>query len=334
MKGKKIWSIIVVIFLWVFLFQSIDLAGAKDPDYPTKSINFIIPFGAGGALDLTSRAFTNAAKKYMGQPFIPVNKPGAGGALGATMVMSARPDGYTLGAVPASVAFVTPFSEESPFKDLSGFTMIVNYGYNIYPWIVRSDAPWRNWKEFIEWAGKNPRAAKIGIAGARSTVTQGFAMWQVEKREQVEFTHVPFKSGAEILNAILGGHINVHATTLDVMTIPYLKEGKLQILTYSDPQKIPGYESIPSLQELYGISIPNLIGVFGPKGLPEYVLEKLEDTFAKAVNDPDFVSAMNQMYTPIVYMNRAKMNKYIDETFPKFGEIMKILKAEEAKEKK
>ena len=76
------------------------------------------------------------------------------------------------------------------------------------------------------------------------------------------------------------------------------------------------------------------MGVWGPKGIPEYVLEKLDDAFAKAVKEPYFINVMNRMYTPVVYMNRAEVNRYVREEFPKVGEIMKILRAEEAKGKK
>ena len=330
---KQILFLISLLFFWLLLFPGGFCAEAKDPDYPTKPISFIIPMGAGGTTDISSRALAEVTARYIGQPTVPVNKPGGGGTLGAMMVISAKPDGYTLGMIPASVAFVSPFADDSPYKDLSGFHVIMNYGHYIFPWIVRSDAPWKTWKEFIEWARKNPRAAKVGITGARSTITQGLAMWQVEKLERVEFTHVPFKSGAEILHAILGGHINVYASTIDVSTVPYLSEGKVRMLVYSDPQKMPGYENIPTLQELYGFSAPNLMAVFGPKGLPDYVLRKLADVFAKAVKDPDFISVMKRMYTPVVYMNRSQVNRYIEERFPKYGEIIKGIKAEEAKQK-
>lgn len=333
---RKILAIIAVIVPLIFLFQNIDIGNAKDLDYPTKPINFYIPFGAGGTADIASRAFIGAAGKYIGEPFIPVNKPGAGGAISAMAVMIAKPDGYTLGQVAASNAFVSPFSQEAQYKDLNGFTMIMNFGHYIYIWAVRNDAPWKTWKEFIEWARKNPRAAKIGIAGTRSNVTQGLIMWQVEQKEQVEFTAIPLKSGAECLNATLGGHIAMYGSTIDPSTVPYLKEGRLRILAYSGSKKVHGYEDIPSFLELYGSSIivPNLFGVFGPKGLPEYVLKKLDDAFANAVKDPDFVNVMNQMYTPIVYMDRIQMSKYAEETLPRVGEIMKALKTEEAKEKK
>ena len=331
---KKVFVIIGFIGLWFFLFHSMDLAVAKDPDYPTKPINYYIAFGIGGTTDLTSRAFGDATSKYIGQPFVHINKPGAGGTLTAMAVMSGKPDGYSLGICSPSNVFVAPFSDESPYKDLSGFTFITNFGNYVYPLMVRSDAPWKTWKEFIEWVRKNPRGAKIAITGARSVASQGMVLWQVEKKEQVEFTYVPMKSSAEILSATLGGHITMYGSTVDPSTVPYLQEGKLRILSYLGKDKVPGYENVPSIFEMYGFSIPNLLGVFGPKGLPDYVLKKLDDAFAKAVKDSDFISVMGRMYTPIVYMDRTQINKYVEETLPKAGEIMKILKAEEAKEKK
>jgi tripartite-type tricarboxylate transporter receptor subunit TctC len=75
-------------------------------------------------------------------------------------------------------------------------------------------------------------------------------------------------------------------------------------------------------------------GILGPKGLPDYVLKKLDDAFPKATKDPDFIGVMNRMHMPVDHMDRTQMNKYIEETLPKVGEIMKILKEEEAKQKK
>ena len=97
---------------------------------------------------------------------------------------------------------------------------------------------------------------------------------------------------------------------------------------------ITGGENVPTAQELYGISISNLVGIIGPKGLPNYVLNKLSDAFAKAVKETSFIKFMNQMSTPIIYMDRNETREYVEETFSKIGSVVKILKAEEAKEKK
>jgi tripartite-type tricarboxylate transporter receptor subunit TctC len=332
-KGKK--TLIIGIFgLWFFLVQGIGLVEAKDPDYPTKPITFYIHFSAGGTMDSVIRPLLEATGKYLGQPFIPVNKPGSGGILAAMAVMNAKPDGLTLGSCTGSNAYIMPHMEECPYKDLSGFTFIMNFTRYILPVIVRGDSPHKTWKEFIEWARKNPRAAKVGSSGDRSQSVPAMALWEAEQKGKVEFTIIPFKGSAESFNALLGGHITMDATSLTPPLIQYIKEGKVRILAYLDRDKIPGYEDIPSFYDLYGIKVHSPYAVWGPKNLPNYVLEKLDDAFAKGVKDPSFIDVMNRMYMPIVYMNRAELNVDVRESFTKVGELMKKLRAEEAKEKK
>ena len=331
---QKIFVIIGLMGLVGFLSNSTELAIAKDPEYPTKPINFYIGWTVGGTTDMAARPLIDAAGQHLGQPIIPINRPGASGALAATSVMNAAPDGYTLGASASSNLIVAPLSGDVPFKDLSGFTQIMNFGVYLYTVMVRSDAPWKTWKEFTEWAKKNPGGAKIGITGAKSADIKGIALWQVEKREQIKFTYIAFKGSAEVLTNILGGHITMYGASIDPSTMSYVKEGKLQPLLYLCREKMPGYENIPSVEELYGIRVPNFMGVFGPKGIPEYALRKLDDAFGKAVKDPKFINVMNQMCTPVVYIPRNKMNDYVEKDFLEVSKVIKILKAEEVTEKK
>ena len=332
-KVKKTLIIVVSFGILISLFQSIELAEAKDPDYPTKPITFYIPYAAGGMTDVAVRPLLEAVSKHLGQSVIPVNKPGGGATIGAMAVMNAKPDGYTLGACAGTQALILPHTGESPYKDLSGFDFIMNFSRYIMPLTVRSDAPYKTWKEFIEWAKKNPRATKIGIPGSRSGTPQGIALWEFEQREKVELTYIPFKGSADSLSAILGGHITMESLGIDPSRMPYLKEGKLRILAYLSKEKVPGYEGIANFEELYGIVFASVMGVWGPSGLPQYVLEKLDDAFAKGVRDPNFTTVMNRMGMPVVYLNRKELNKYVMEVFPRVGETVKKLKEEE-KEKK
>ncbi|MFH1628237.1 MAG: tripartite tricarboxylate transporter substrate binding protein, partial [Pseudomonadota bacterium] len=276
----------------------------------------------------------NAASKHLGQPIIPINKPGGSGAITAMAVKTAKPDGYTLGDITVSTAFAVPFSEGAPYKDVTGFTWINNFGSYVYPLLVRGDAPWKTWKEFIEWAKKNPRATKFGTTGAKTADYKALVMWQIEKKENAELTFLTFKGSPQVLVAILGGHINLYGSTTDITTMSYVQEGKLRFLAYVGTNKVPGYENIPSTQELYGFNVPDLLAVIGPPGLPDYVIRKLEDAFAKAIKDPDFIKAMNRMSMPIVYMDRATLTKYVEKTFSDTSKIMQKVKAEEKKNKK
>ena len=126
-----------------------------------------------------ARALVEATSKYLGnRSFLSINLV-LEVLVSAMAVMNAKPDGYTLGTNAGSTVLIMPHTEECPYKDLSGFTLIMNYGKYIFPLIVRSDAPWKTWKEFIEWARQNPRAAKIGInLGLKSMTPMGITLWQ------------------------------------------------------------------------------------------------------------------------------------------------------------
>lgn len=330
---RKILVLVVLLGLCFPLFQGSQLALAKDPDYPTRPITFYICFGP-GATDTLMRTLLDVAGKHLGQPFIPVNKPGAGGTVTSIAVMNAKPDGYTLGNLVASSTFVAPHSGDVPYKDLSVFTMIANVGTFVYPLMVKGDAPWKTWKELVEWSRKNPRKASTGITGAKPVSVTGMVLWEVEKKEQVEFTYVTLKGNADILASTLGGHITMYGGVMDGTLMEYIKEGKLRILTYLGPDKVPGYENIPSLQDLYGFSVSSLIGIAGPKGLPDHIVKKLEDTFAIAVKDPEFINIMNRLYLPINYMDRIRMQKHTNEMFTKTGNVMRLLRGEEEGRKK
>jgi tripartite-type tricarboxylate transporter receptor subunit TctC len=331
MKGALI--IIVILGAWIFLSQGMGFSEVKDPDYPTKSISFIIPWPAGGGTDTVTRPLIEAAGKFLGQPMIPINKVGGASIVGSVAVMNAKPDGYTLGVGIASSILIIPHTEGCPYKDLNGFTLMMNYTKYIFPLVVRNDAPWKTWKEFIEWARQNPGAAKIGITGGRSQSPMGIALWQAENKEHVRFTYIVLKGTGENLSALLGGHTTMSASALDPSAMAYIKEGKLRILAFMSKEKATGFESIPSFQDLYGFAPPNLMGVWGPKGLPEHVLKKLDEAFANAVKDTDFIKVANRTLYPVVYLDRAEINREVRDMFPKVGKIIESLRVEEMKEK-
>ncbi|MFX0197573.1 MAG: tripartite tricarboxylate transporter substrate binding protein, partial [Candidatus Hodarchaeota archaeon] len=309
-----------------FLLQSVGLVGAQEAAYPTRPVTVLIPYGAGGTTDLSSRALIAAASKYLGERMIPLNKPGGGGTVAATAVMNAEPDGYTLGICVTSNAFAAPFAPNAPYKNLDGFVPLVNAARYVYPLIVTSDARWKTFAEFIDWARRNPGGAKLGISGSQKVTSTGLILRQLEEVAKVKFTYVSFKSSAKILAATLGKHIHVYASTFDATVRSYIKQGKLQVLCFADVKPI-GFEAYPALSHLYGIVVPNTHGVWGPKALPTPIVKKLEKVFAQAVKDPDHVKVLEGFRMPIVYMNSEEMREYFDKTLQETEKIMKRLEA-------
>jgi tripartite-type tricarboxylate transporter receptor subunit TctC len=332
---KQVTGLLAIGMLVMASLLVLSLAEAKEPDYPVKPISFYISYSPGAATDLAVRPLLDAVGKQLGQPVVPINKVGGAGVVAAQAVMSAKPDGYTLGSCAGSNALIQPHLPDSPYKDLTGFTFICNYGKFLLPITVRTDAPFQTWKEFMEWARKNPkRTAKIASQGSRMQSPNAMVMWEIEQKEQVEFSIIVFKGSADSLAALLGGHITMDAGGITPQHVAYVKEGKLRALSYLGREKIPGFENVPSLYELYGLEAPSVMGVWGPKGLPSHIVEKLEAAFANAVRDPAFVSIMSKMNMPIVFMNKAEVEKQVREMSPRVGKIIKTLMAEEAKEKK
>jgi len=162
----------------------------------------------------------------------------------------------------------------------------------------------------------------------------GIALWASEQKEQVEFTHISLKGSAEVLSYTLGGHVDLFAGSFDHAVLQLLKDGRLRMLGYLSEEKAPGFENYPTFKELYGEVPPNLAGVWGPSGMPEHVLKRLDDAFAKAVKDVDFIKTMDSMAMPVVYMHRNELDGFVRQQYPKVGEVMRALSAEEVKAKK
>lgn len=303
----------------------------KDPKYPTKQIEFIITYGAGGTTDLSCRALCEAASKHLPQPVIPINKPAASGITGTALIRNAKPDGYTIGVFTQSAAFIIPFVQEVPYDPLRDFTPIMHFGEFLYPVMVRADKPWKTWKELVEWARKNPGDIKVGITGSKSTQMLGIALYRIELKENIKFTYVPFKSSLETLTGLLGGHIDLFGASMDASSKDYINMGKLRILSFLSKSKLSGFEKIASTEELYGISVSNLKAVIGPKGLSPSVRKTLEEAFTKAIKEPSLLSAFKKMDTAVVYMPGEELRKYIEKNYKEHQELINRLKAEDIK---
>ena len=170
-------------------------------DYPTRPITLIVPFTAGGPTDVAIRAISEGAAKHLGQPIIIDNKAGGSGTVGpATMAASAKPDGYTLSQIPATV-FTLPLMQETTWSanDFSYIVQVSGYVFAIYG---GTGTPFKTWKDVIAYAKQNPGGVTYGSAG--SIGAPRFGMEQIAEREGIKFTHVPFKGSAEVAAAVAG----------------------------------------------------------------------------------------------------------------------------------
>lgn len=314
MKRKKI-SILVVATVTVIL----SFGAAFGADYPSKPINFLIPFGAGGAADVMGRALAAGAEKAIGQPFVPINRPGAGGGIMYTALKASKADGYTVGWNSTSILTSTNIGNV-PFK-YTAFDNVCRIGITTMPIAVLSSSPWKTYKEFVEYAKQNPSKIKIGNAGTGSGTHLAAVL--LEKEAGIKVVHVPL-GGKRRIPSLLGGEVEAICVPLPEVA-PQVKAGKARILVMPSSKRDPGYPDVPTAKELgYPVAIDLFRGISLPKGTPDAALNKLEDAFMKGAEDADFKKIANSKGFNISLMGRKDFEEYLVEQNKLIADAMKI----------
>jgi tripartite-type tricarboxylate transporter receptor subunit TctC len=261
-------------------------------EYPTKPIQIIVPWGAGGRTDLNARMFASVAPKYLGQPVVVVNKAGGGSVIGGQYVADAEPDGYTLIAItPGTNVFPVIFGQ-APY-DTFDFDPIGQIGSSTMAIASKPDRPWSNARELIAYAKSNP--GKVTYACVALKAPQlGFLRWA--DRAGLKFKHLPVGNDAEAVEAALGGHVDIAMTSSVATIISHVNGKNLNALMVFAEKRDKNLPETPTAVELgYDVVASPFTGIAGPKGLPPEVLQKLRTVFKQVIEDKDFITVMTRI---------------------------------------
>jgi tripartite-type tricarboxylate transporter receptor subunit TctC len=270
------------------------LVGAQTLDYPTKPIILQVPWPAGGSTDVGARIVAAIAEKKMGQPIVVTNRVGAGSQIGLTETARQKPDGYYLGyaSLPALNTIILDPERKALF-DLNSLVFIINQV--IDPGIIwaKGDSPYKTLKDLLDDARKRPgeiRAATTGILG-----DDHLAILMMEEAAKVNFRIVHFDGGAQVFTAVLGGQVDVAFGNVGDIASK-MKGNPLRVLMIMDPQRSKFMPDVPTTAEL---GFPKIIssstrGMFGPKGIPEPILKKIQAVFSEAMKDPEHMDKMDK----------------------------------------
>jgi tripartite-type tricarboxylate transporter receptor subunit TctC len=293
--------------------------------FPDKPITFICPWPAGGTADMTMRALCAAAAKHLGQTIVVENKTGASGMLGLKTMASARPDGYTIGQIPISV---TRFSQLGsvqldPLKDL---TYLARTSGQTFGTAVPAGSPYKSLKDLVAAAKANPGKISYASAGIGGATHVGMEEWALAAG--VQFNHIPFKGGADALQAVLGGHVDVLVDSSS--WAPHVHGGKLRLLATWGEQRTVDFKDVPTLKELgYGVVVDAPNGIGAPKGLDPAVAARLREAFKAAAASPEFAAACDKIDAPLMYLDGPDYEKYIVATYKKETQLIERLKLKE-----
>jgi tripartite-type tricarboxylate transporter receptor subunit TctC len=318
--GKVVLGFIAVLAMLYFLHALPGTVLAQE-NYPTKPINFVIGYPAGGTTDVCARPLVAAASKILGQPIVVVNKPGGASAVAVATLKTEKPDGYTIGILPSG-AVLSQHMRKVPYDTVNDFTPIMQYAIYLYGLVVRSDSPWNTFKEFIDYAKANPGKIRYSTAGPGTP--QHLVMERLALQEKIKWTHIPFEGGAPAVSALLGGHVEACSQTTEWKA--HAEAGRLKLLSVYGEKRMIDFPNVPTLLELgYGISAPSLISIIGPKGLPPQIVESLHGAFKKAMEDPDFIKMGRQMDQPSFYRGPQDLAKYLVTMNEEVGALIRSL---------
>ena len=252
-------------------------------EWPEKSIEFVIPFGAGGGADIEGRLLAKEMSKILGQPVVPVNKPGGGGAITYTYVKNAKPDGYTVAWNSTSILTTTNIGNV-PF-DYNALDHIGQVEFQPMPFVVKSDSRWKGFKDFAAECRANPNKLKIAFAGFGSaTHLAAIALTQAAGCKAIMLPVKGPQRNAKVLSGEADAAVHIFINPLKLV-----RAGKLRFLVITSGKRNAAVPDVPTAKELgYDVELDLFRGLSVPKGTPAAIKAKLEDAMIKAANSASF----------------------------------------------
>jgi tripartite-type tricarboxylate transporter receptor subunit TctC len=285
---------------------------ANAQTFPARPLTLICPWPPGGSTDIHMRKFAEIAAKYVGQPIIVENRPGAGGTVGPSqMAASAKADGYTLAQYPVSLLRV-PHMQKSSWDPLKDFTFIIGLTGYTFGIVVKSDSPIKTLQELIDHARANPGKLSYGSTG--NGTTPHLNMEQVAMKANVQMLHVPFKGNADSTQALLGGHIMVQSDATGWGR--HVDAGTFRLLVTFGENRTKRWNTVPTAKELgLGIVSNSPYGIVAPRGMDAQIVKTLHDAFRKTLDDPEHLKMLEQLDQEYWYKSSEDFARWAAEEF-------------------
>jgi tripartite-type tricarboxylate transporter receptor subunit TctC len=297
-------------------------AASAIAQYPSRPVHLIVPIPPGGAPDIAARLIGAKMSEAMGQPWVIENKVGSNGNIASDYVAHAEPDGYTLALIADSQVVINPhIYRKMSFDTLKDLKPVSTVAANQFVLAINPSLPPKTFPEFIEYAKKAnpPLAYASGGNGSQHHLT----MEMLKRRAGFDMVHVPYKGGSPATMATVSGE--TAAMWAGSSNAGQIKAGKLRALAVSGAKRSVQHPDLPTIGEFYpGFANSIWLGIFGPAGLPEPIVERLRVELKRVLESSDVKGRFNSSggLEPYVVQG-AEFDDLIRRDYDKYGKVVK-----------
>jgi tripartite-type tricarboxylate transporter receptor subunit TctC len=299
-------------------------ATAQELNWPQRQVTVIVPFGAGGTTDVFARIIAERLQQKYGRPFVVENRPGAGGNIGTGIVARSEPDGHTLLVGTVSTHAINPYlyrnlpyDTERDFANVSGIATLPNM------LVVHPSVPARTLPEFIAYVRAN--AGSLNYASSGVGTSQHLAAELFARRLGVTITHVPYRSSNEIMQNIVGGHVQF---AFDNITIawPQARGGTVRALAVTSPERSFVAPDIPTVAEaIPGFDATSWNGLWVRAGTPQAIIDRLAADVREIMTSPEVQERARELASTPAPSSPAEFTRFIQAERAKWRELVNAL---------
>ena len=326
MKGKWFKGFTLLVVLVTVLVLAAGCGGStKKAAYPSKSIELVVPFSAGGGSDIMARMLVKTITdgKLSAQPLLVNNKPGGSGSIGYSYVAEKKGDPYTIATVSSSF-YTAPLMGNSPvsYKD---FTPICGLAMDTLLLVVRADSKYKSVKEIIDDAKARPKTISVG--GTSGTSDDAVMFYAVAAKTKTEMKYVPYNSGGEVMTSLLGGHVD-YVWVNPGEALGHLEAKKVKALAVTSKERLSSLKDVPTLKEQgVDLVLAQFRGVVAPKDISPEAAKYLEEMFKKVSQSPSWSDGyLKKNMIEGRYMNAQDFAKALAETTEMYREYLANMK--------
>jgi tripartite-type tricarboxylate transporter receptor subunit TctC len=311
--------IAAMLAMWLLQYPG----AASSQSFPSEPIRIIVPFSAGGNVDVTARAVAPVLSEILGQPVVVENRAGTGGMIGAGAVMSSKPDGHTLLMGSNSTLSVGPnVFPNWPHDPIKGITPISNIQVVPFVLVVRSDSAFKSVDDLVKRAKEKPgeiTQAHSGTGSSNHLVSELFQMLTGTK-----FNLVPYRGAAPAMNDLVAGHVQTFFDQAST-TVPQVQGGTVRALAVTSARRMPALLDTPTFAEtgVKNFEILNVTGLVGPAGMDPRIVFKLHEATVRALGDLKVKETFSRLGVEIVGSTPEEFAAFIKEDLDRWARVIK-----------